>query len=210
MTTQSLMSYIIVAAVSALVGAFVLDRYARIKHGSGYAERIKRDFDLQWRLMRDIVIAHHDSPFSAFIQKLSPQFCLVYGEAAAAESAPLTQLAGLGYGKALELLIKDFAKHENPGNAAAIESAALGTCVKNYLNDDLLKNSAELGVWLRNDQVHYIRKFEEQGVKELKFLIHLVVRLIEESDRRKRFSGEVNELRQRMTSPRSPGAKTAG
>jgi hypothetical protein len=195
----NLAALVVGMTVGAGFGGVCLDRWARHKHGKSYSKWIKDDFDLQWNIIQRSAFAPHFAPFSDWIQKMSPQFCALYVEAAVAENAPLSQLAGLGYGKALECLIKDYAKTENPGNEAAIEAAPLGACLKQYLQDDLVKNSAELATWLRNDQVHYLRKHEKHGVPELKSLIKLIVSLVEVNQQRKAHESTVSDLRNEMS-----------
>ncbi|MBL8182155.1 MAG: hypothetical protein JNL64_11170 [Blastocatellia bacterium] len=195
--------YFAIFVVGAIVGAAILDQVIRHKHGKSYSKWIKDDFALQWSLIKDITYSHHFSPFSENIQKLSPQFCTLHAEAAVAERASLPQLAGLAYGKALECLIKDYAKVENPGKDPEIEASPLAACVKNYIHDDLVKNSAELGAWLRNDQMHYVRRHEEHGIDELKALNQLIVSLIEENDRRKSFASTVDTLRKDLNAKKS-------
>jgi hypothetical protein len=185
------------------LGAILLDRMSIWRHMKSYDQFIKDDFDLQGRLLEGITLSRHTSPFSEFLQTISPEFCRLYGEAWVAERAPLPQAAGLAYAKSLELLIKDFAKLENPGEAAKIETTNLSTCVREFLKDDLLRNSAELGVWLRNDQVHYRRKYTEHGTTELRKIIKRVVGLIEDSERRKKLSANVARLREQMVETRA-------
>jgi len=196
-------TYVLAGIGGMALGALLLDRGSRWRHGKGYNQLIKDDLDLRWRFIRDITVAQHMSPFSEVLQALSPEFCRLYGEASVAERAPLPQASGLAYAKSLELLIKDFAKRENPGEEAKIESANLAVCVREYLKDDLLRNSSELGVGLRNDQVHYKREYTEHGLAELKGLIHLVVRLIEESERRKKSAADIMRLKEQMVSTRA-------
>lgn len=198
-----MLTYVLIGIGGMAVGALLLDRGSRWRHGKGYNELIKEDVDLQWRFIRDIAVTQHVSPFSEFMQTVSPEFCQLYSEASVAERAPLPQAAGLAYAKSLELLIKDYAKRENPGKEAQIESANRAVCVREYLKDDLLRSSSELGVWLRNDQVHYRREYTEHGMSELKGLIHLVVRLIEESERRKKSAADITRLKEQMISSRA-------
>ena len=46
--------------------------------------------------------------FSESLQKISPSFCEIFNEASATEARKLTNVAGPGYRKALEFLIKDY------------------------------------------------------------------------------------------------------
>lgn len=71
-----------------------------------------------------MVKLNHSSPvnfkereFDAKLKKVSPQFVKVYNQALKAEEFSLDEIAGLGYRKALEFLIKDFAIYNNPEKA---------------------------------------------------------------------------------------------
>ena len=59
--------------------------------------------------------------FSKELSELSPQFVKIYNQANAAESSALDEIAGIGYRKALEFLIKDFAISENDNDAEKIK-----------------------------------------------------------------------------------------
>jgi hypothetical protein len=199
MMSSDVVSVVVALVVGMLLGAAVLDLAVRYRHGKNYSKWIKQDFDLQWRAMQSVGLVRAFSPFSETIQRISPQFCVIYEEATVSENAPLLQVAGLAYGKALEFLIKDLAKSQNPGREAEIETTALARCVQDYIRDELVRNCAELATWLRNDQMHYVRRHEKHGIEELKKLITLIVALIEEGERRRHFSDTAGRLREEMT-----------
>lgn len=67
------------------------------------------------------------------ITKLSPAFVQIYHQAEQAENSGLSDICGLGYRKALEFLIKDFAIHEHPEAEATIKIASLAQALKNIL-----------------------------------------------------------------------------
>ncbi len=106
---------------------------------------------------------------------VSPQFVAIHGEAAAGEGRGLMQIAGCGYRKALEFLIKDFCVAENPAEAEAIKGEWLGDVIKNRLGDPNIKAMAERATWLGNDETHYIRRWEDKDITDLKNLITLTV-----------------------------------
>lgn len=54
--------------------------------------------------------------FSEIINKLSPCFVQIYNQAAASEALGLSEIAGIGYRKSLEFLIKDFTIQQNPND----------------------------------------------------------------------------------------------
>jgi hypothetical protein len=55
----------------------------------------------------------------------------------------------------------------------------LGKCIDTYINDLNLKECARRAAWLGNDETHYIRKWEDKDVNDLKTLIRLTVNWIE-------------------------------
>lgn len=138
-------------------------------------------------------------PFSQTILKISPAFCKIYSQANDAEVYKLEQVSGIGYGRALEFLIKDYAKFEHPDRSEEIERCALGKCIKDHISDEYIRNSGELAVWLRNDETHYVRKFAQQDVQSLKKLIHSIVRLIENAAERNRINQDSQRIRDSMT-----------
>lgn len=116
--------------------------------------------------------------FDDKIAGLSPQFDKIYNQALAAESSGLDEIAGLGYRKALEFLIKDYAIHEYPDEAESIKSKPLAQCIKNYISADNIKTLAERSTWIGNDEAHYIRKQEDRDVSDMKSFIQAIVYFI--------------------------------
>ncbi|HJB96428.1 MAG TPA: DUF4145 domain-containing protein [Candidatus Mediterraneibacter intestinigallinarum] len=113
--------------------------------------------------------------FDQKISDLSSQFVKIYNQALAAESSGLDEIAGLGYRKALEFLIKDYAIHEYPDEAESIKSKPLAQCIKNYISADNIKTLAERSTWIGNDEAHYIRKQEDRDVSDMKAFIQAIV-----------------------------------
>jgi len=124
---------------------------------------------------------------SETIQKVSPDFCSIYQDAHKAEQHGLLLVAGPGYRKALEFLIKDYVigrLTETDAEKLAIEKAKvektlLGTCIKDYVKSEQIKEIAKRAAWLGNDETHYVRKWEDKDLKDLKKLISLTLHWIE-------------------------------
>lgn len=116
--------------------------------------------------------------YNQFITDTSPNFVEIYNQAAAAESYNLDQIAGIGYRKALEFLIKDFLIKQNPDDKSSIEKTLLGKCISTKIDNPQLKIAASRAVWLGNDQTHYIQKFNDKDIEDLKRLIRLTVHWI--------------------------------
>lgn len=111
--------------------------------------------------------------FDDRIRLLSPYFCDLYDEAMAAEQYYLTGIAGVGYRKALEFLVKDFVISQNPDKADEIKKRPLNQCINDFIDNDLLKTAVTRAVWLGNDQTHYSTKFTDKTIDDLKSLIRL-------------------------------------
>ena len=115
--------------------------------------------------------------FNSYIKKLSPQFVKIYNQALAAESYGLNEIAGLGYRKALEFLVKDFSVHFNPSETETIKSMPLSSCVRKYIDDDSIQSLVEKSAWLGNDEAHYVRKHNDRDTNDMKTFITASVHL---------------------------------
>ena len=117
--------------------------------------------------------------FSDKIFNLSPKFQTIYNQANTAESYSLNEIAGMGYRKALEFLVKDFCIHLNPDKKDEIESLLLGKCISTYISDEKIKNLATASTWIGNDETHYIRKHVDKDIQDMKQFIHALLYFIE-------------------------------
>jgi hypothetical protein len=116
--------------------------------------------------------------FTEIIKNTSESFVKIYNQALNAETMNLKEIAGIGYRKSLEFLIKDFLIKRNPDKKDSIEKTPLGTCIKSYMDNPQLEIVASRATWLGNDQTHYIKKFTENDTEDLKRLIRLTVHWI--------------------------------
>lgn len=112
------------------------------------------------------------------VTSISPLFAEIYGQAMAAESYGLHQIAGVGYRKALEYLIKDYCISIHADREQDIKSEWLGKCINNFVDSTEIKQCAERAAWLGNDETHYIRKWPDKDIRDLKKLITLTVNWI--------------------------------
>lgn len=116
--------------------------------------------------------------FDDSIISLSKQFDKIYNQSLAAETAGLDEIAGLGYRKALEFLVKDFAIHEHPDEEEEIKKLMLSPCIKKYIDNPQIKTLVERSAWIGNDEAHYIRKQENRDVNDMKSFIKATVYFI--------------------------------
>lgn len=123
----------------------------------------------------------HPREFSDEIRAVSRNFTEIFNEALTAENYGLKQICGVGYRKALEFLIKDYAicQTADENEVDEIKRKSLGRVIKEHISSENIRIVAEKAAWLGNDETHYIRIFTEMDVDDLKRLIELTVRWIE-------------------------------
>jgi hypothetical protein len=99
----------------------------------------------------------------------------------------LKLVAGPGYRKAFEFLIKDYitsqGAEQDPDKKAAekavVEKMLLAACIEKYVKSEQIKQIAKRAAWLGNDEIHYTRKWEGKDLVDLKRLITLTLHWIE-------------------------------
>lgn len=118
--------------------------------------------------------------FDPLINEFSPTFESIYNEAFVAEQSSLFHICGMGYRKALEFLIKDYVLYTIPESEEVIKNpkTTLNQVIKNYINDIRISQTAERAVWLGNDETHYVRKWDDKDINDLKILIDLLLHWI--------------------------------
>jgi len=116
--------------------------------------------------------------FDEEIASLSPKFVKIYNQALAAEAQCLDEIAGIGYRKSLEFLVKDFAIHEYPDNIEDIKAIRLAKCIEKYIDDKRIATLAEKSAWIGNDETHYIRKQEDRDLSDMKKFIKAMLYFI--------------------------------
>lgn len=117
--------------------------------------------------------------FDETITLLSPTFVKIYNQALEADARGLDEIAGIGYRKALEFLIKDFAIHINQDKADEILTSNLNTCINKYIDSEHIKILASRSVWIGNDEAHYIRRQRDYDISDMKRFIKSLVSFIE-------------------------------
>lgn len=122
---------------------------------------------------------------SEIIKDKFPEFYKVYKEANAVDSLGLSEVSGMVFRKSLEFLVKGFAKDglkdslDNKEEKSNIDKMSLASCVKKYITDPNTKSMAERTAWLGNDESHYLRRWPEKDINDLKVLLKLTINSIE-------------------------------
>ena len=113
----------------------------------------------------------HTTEFPQQLKQLSPQFVKIYNQAELAENTGLTEICGIGYRKALEFLIKDYAIHKKPDASEEIKNKPLVKCIEQYIDSNSIITLAKRSAWIGNDETHYVRKHEELDFTDMKTFI---------------------------------------
>lgn len=120
-----------------------------------------------------------EKKFSENIKELSPNFCEIYNQAFASQQYGLNDISGMGYRKALEFLVKDYAISLNPEDEENIKKSVLSKCISNYIDNRRIKQLAVASAWLGNDETHYTKKHQEYNVDDLIAFIDATVSFID-------------------------------
>jgi len=80
------------------------------------------------------------------IDSVSARFCTIYNQSRAAEDHGLLEIAGVGYRKSLEVLVKDFCVALRPADSATIKKSS---SKKFLINTSLKGGSKRLPLSLR-------------------------------------------------------------
>lgn len=103
------------------------------------------------------------------IEKISKEFTSLYQQAATAEAYGLFSICGVGYRKAAEFLIKDYAISKFPENEESIKSSLLGQVISEKLTDfPKIQTLAKATTWIGNDETHYLKKHTDKDLSDLK------------------------------------------
>lgn len=113
--------------------------------------------------------------FEDKIINLSPKFSKIYNQAKYAEEYNLDEIAGMGYRKSLEFLIKDFCILQFPNDKDKIERMLLSPVITEYITDNDILKFAKASTWLGNDESHYTRKFTSKDINDLKKFIDATI-----------------------------------
>ena len=102
------------------------------------------------------------------------KFIKTYLQALTAENSGLDEIAGMGYRKSIEYLVKDWAIQTTPTDIDKIDKMSLAQNIGTYFTGDL-KDILSRATWLGNDHAHYSKLFEEFDLVHIKELIDLIM-----------------------------------
>lgn len=103
------------------------------------------------------------------INETFTDFKSIYDQSLEAESLGLDQIAGIGFRKSLEFLIKSYALLRDPDSQSKIEKETLNNTIQNRYGDfPKIQKLAELAAWIGNDETHFVKKHTEIDINDMK------------------------------------------
>jgi hypothetical protein len=137
----------------------------------------------------DLIYPSPNKIFDQIINDISPNFINIYNQSASAETNNLDEIAGMGYRKSVEFLIKDYLIKKYPDYKEQFIKSPISQCIqnktkesdKNYLpsiNSPYLNEISKRIIWLGNDETHYSRKHTDRDISDLKALIDIAIQHI--------------------------------
>ncbi|MDW4160614.1 hypothetical protein QI230_02945 [Staphylococcus saprophyticus] len=111
------------------------------------------------------------------IDEISLEFNNIITQSSNAEALEYDHLAGIGYRKAIEFLVKDYLIKCKDKDESEISTQLLGKCISE-IDDTRINNLARAASWIGNDETHYVRKHVDKDVQDLKKFLHALTALV--------------------------------
>lgn len=118
----------------------------------------------------------HDDEFPELINQISPRFIRVYSQSFKAEKDKLDELAGMGYRKSLEILVKDYTIAKYPTKEKQIAKMPFQKALS-LIDNHEIKILGQVGQKIGNDLTHYYQK-HDWPISDLKNYIEIIVNFI--------------------------------
>lgn len=111
------------------------------------------------------------------INKISEKFEEIYRQSKLAEAYNLNQIAGMGYRKSIEYLVKDYLIFKKVGNPDDILKMRLGNAI-DKIDNDQIKNLARASTYIGNDETHPIKLQPNKDISDLKKFLEALIHYI--------------------------------
>lgn len=69
----------------------------------------------------------------------------------------------------------------------------LGHCINEFVLDENIKACAKRATWLENDETHYVKKWNDKDINDLRMLIKLTVNWIDNALTTKKYLSDMLE-----------------
>lgn len=111
------------------------------------------------------------------IDDISEEFGKIISESSTAEGLGFNHLAGIGYRKALEFLVKDYLIKFVGEDSTEISKLPLSQCIAK-IKDSRMNDLARAATWIGNDETHYVRKHTDKDIEDLKQFLYTLTNLV--------------------------------
>ncbi|WP_100373089.1 DUF4145 domain-containing protein [Bacillus sp. FJAT-45037] len=133
---------------------------------------------LKYNLYRVLPEKPQEIEVSETVNALSPAYKEIFNQSVVAEQEGLHQIAGMGYRKCLEFLIKDYLINFKGLDSEMVSGKFLAKCIGDHIENEKIKALARKTAYIGNDEAHYVRRHEDKDVQYLKKVLDLTVHWI--------------------------------
>lgn len=120
------------------------------------------------------------------IRQISPDFYKIYNQCLIAKNDGLNQLYGMGFRKALEKLVTDFAINQNRDDIDKILGMSLHNRIETYFKNSDAKTALMACKWLGNNETHYENCNTDEDLQLFENLINDTLYYIDREIRNKK------------------------
>ncbi|GMC00416.1 hypothetical protein [Enterococcus thailandicus] len=110
-----------------------------------------------------------DNTLPDLVNNNFPNFKSIYEQSLEAESQGLDQIAGVGFRKSIEFLIKEYVISQDPSSSEEVKSKFLGKVINENLSEfPKIQALAKAAVWIGNDETHFVRVHDDKDIQDMK------------------------------------------
>ncbi|EGO8762806.1 TPA: DUF4145 domain-containing protein [Enterococcus faecalis] len=110
-----------------------------------------------------------ENTLPAVVNNTFPEFKDIYEQSLEAESQGLNKIAGVGFRKSIEFLIKEYVIHKDPDSSEQVKSKFLGKVINENLSEfPKIQTLAKAAVWIGNDETHFVRVHDDKDIQDMK------------------------------------------
>ncbi|KIH70146.1 hypothetical protein SN16_10400 [Salinicoccus roseus] len=110
------------------------------------------------------------------VDTICPEFGKIISQTTHAEGLGLDHLAGIGYRKSIEFLVKDYLIELKSFDRTKTEKKLLGQCIQD-IEDSRIQTLAKAATWIGNDETHYTRR-HDKNIDDMKRFLHALTLLV--------------------------------
>lgn len=110
-----------------------------------------------------------ENTLPTIVNNAFPSFKNIYEQSLEAESQGLDKIAGVGFRKSIEFLIKEYVIHQDPESEEEVKAKFLGNVINENLSEfPKIQALARAAVWIGNDETHFVRVHDDKDIQDMK------------------------------------------